>query len=465
MKRNTILLFVAFCLGIVEGNAQYTVLHKFNGINGAMPEGTLTLAGKKLYGMTSLGGAYNLGCIFSIDTTGNNYKDMYDLNSTSGDEPLGALTIIGNKLYGMTFHGGTDGFGDIFSIDTNGVGFKILLDFNSTNGSFPYGDLTLSGNKLYGMTDYGGIYNWGCIFSIDTNGSDYKKIFDFNGTNGLGPLGSLTISGKMLYGITHGGGIYALGTIFSIDTNGNGYRDLLDFNDTNGGEPYYTTLVLSRGTLYSMTQTGGVNNRGCVFGIDTNGTHYKDLFDFDCTNGQYPLGSLILSGSVLYGMTYQSNCGLGNIFSIDTNGDGFINLYELEDTNGIDPTGSLIISGNTLYGMTGEGGIAEYGVIFSFKDTSITTSIKELSTTPALINVFPNPSNGIFTIKFLGTQNFVSGNIEVYNVMGQKVFSQFNIQNSTFNIDHSGQPDGVYLYRVISKNGDFVGEGKLVIEK
>jgi hypothetical protein len=80
------------------------------------------------------------------------------------------------------------------------------------------------------------------------------------------------------------------------------------------------------------------------------------------------------------------------------------------------------------------------------------------------VKVFPNPNNGIFTIQTLGTQNFVPATVEIYNVLGGKVYSQFNIQNSTINIDLTGRPGGIYLYRILSQSGTLVGSGKFIIE-
>ncbi len=111
-----------------------------------------------------------------------------------GAYPYGDLTISVNKMYGMTSEYGLmgNGFGNVFSIDTNGRGYKELYDFGDTNG-FPEGNLTLAGNKLYGMTR-AAWYGNGNIFSIDTNGSGYKDLFDFYDSEGINPYVSLTLS-------------------------------------------------------------------------------------------------------------------------------------------------------------------------------------------------------------------------------------------------------------------------------
>jgi uncharacterized repeat protein (TIGR03803 family) len=314
----------------------------------------------------------------------------------------------------MTEEGGLNSEGVIFSIDTDGNGYKDLLDFNYTNGEYPYGSLTLSKGKLFGMTREGGAMNNGCIFSIDTNGNDYKDLLDFTGTNGGSPFGSLALSGNKLFGMTDLN--FTDGNIFSIDTNGSGYNVLFNFNGYNGFDPQ-GDLILVGSKLYGMTLQGGVNGYGVIFSMDTNGN--------DCTVKV-----------------------------------AFNNRVNPQGANSV---GNLTLSGNILYGMTKLGGVNGYGVIFKL-DTNSTTSINNLTPASASINVYPNPSNGIFK---LGIRNYELGmncQVEIYNVLGEKVYSQFNIQHPTFNIDLSGQANGVYFYRVLTENGELLGEGKVVIE-
>jgi len=169
------------------------------------------------------GGTNNDGNIFSIDTNGNGYRDLFDFSGSNGANPNGSLIILRNKLFGMAGNGGANSHGNIFSIDTNGNAFKDLLDFSGSSGSHPggapEGSLNFYGNILYGMASGGGA-NDGNIFSLDTNGNNYKDLFDFSSSNGQSPYGDLTISANILYGTTSGGGSNKWGTVFSFkDTN------------------------------------------------------------------------------------------------------------------------------------------------------------------------------------------------------------------------------------------------------
>ncbi len=83
------------------------------------------------------------------------------------------------------------------------------------------------------------------------------------------------------------------------------------------------------------------------------------------------------------------------------------------------------------------------------------------------ISVYPNPSNGKFVVT-LSYAELVSASqpiIEVYNVLGAKVYSETLKQVQGDNdINLSNQPAGVYIYRVFSATGTPISEGKLVIE-
>ena len=58
----------------------------------------------------------------------------------------------------------------------------------------------------------------------------------------------------------------------------------------------------------------------------------------------------------------------GNVFSINTNGTGITNLvnFGIGGSPGAFPHGSLLFSNNVLYGMTAGGGANGQGVIFSY---------------------------------------------------------------------------------------------------
>ncbi len=155
------------------------------------------------------------------------------------------------------------------------------------------------------------------------------------------------------------------GLIFSIDTNGTRFKDVHDFNNTKGGYPV-GSLIRSGTVLYGMTESGGLNNLGCVFSVDTNGSTYADIHDFLGPDGANPWGSLIQWGTSLYGMTWMGGANdSGCVFSIQTNGTGYTDIFDMTKPTGVFPYGDLVISGNELFGMNNAGGPDNIGTIFS----------------------------------------------------------------------------------------------------
>lgn len=128
------------------------------------------------------------------------------------------MILSGSTLYGLTYSGGTSGKGTVFSVNTDGTGFHNLFSFNGADGANPNGDLTLIGSTLFGMTESGGSSGLGTIFSINTDGADFKNLLSFNGADGANPCGSLTPIGSTLYGMTSSGGDDNDGVVFSLTT-------------------------------------------------------------------------------------------------------------------------------------------------------------------------------------------------------------------------------------------------------
>ncbi len=95
----------------------------------------------------------------------------------------------------------------------------------------------------------------------------------------------------------------------------------------------------------------------------------------------------------------------------------------------------------------------------------------EQSTNSEFFTVSPNPSNGIFNLKMTGFSNFKVNNLEVFNVLGEKVYQSANFQmsgSSSFQIDLSSQPAGIYLIslsNVDKENKTSVKTGRLIIQK
>jgi uncharacterized repeat protein (TIGR03803 family)/YD repeat-containing protein len=155
-----------------------------------------------LYGMTTDGGQdaqgqpANNGIVFSYDLNPgdpNPYKVLHYFQgeaslANDGVNPDGSVTVIGNKLYGVTTGGGTHNQGIFFSMNLDGSDYQIPFNFYDTagtsvvpavtEGAHPIDSLTPQVHPdgsitFYGLTQEGGTadsstnpHGAGVIFAI-----------------------------------------------------------------------------------------------------------------------------------------------------------------------------------------------------------------------------------------------------------------------------------------------------------
>jgi uncharacterized repeat protein (TIGR03803 family) len=355
----------------------FTILHTFTFFDGSFPMAGLVLSGGVLFGTTWNGGTSFDGTIFSINTDGSGFTNFY--NFTGGDDgsaPKAALTLSGEVLYGTASAGGSNGFGTVFSIQTGGTGFTNLYNFTGGAGGLnPQTTLYLTNNILYGTTEYGGASGNGIMFALNADGPGFTNLYSFTGSDdGGNPAGGLV--GDTLYGTTVNGGTDGYGVLFAINPNGTGLTNLYSFTPPNnkpseanpdGANPM-ANLILSSNVLYGTTENGGSAGNGTVFAVNTDGTGFTNLYSFTVrSDGAEPVGNVILSGGTLYGTTqYGGESDRGTVFSINIDGSDFTILYRFTNQpDGANPVTGLTLSGNTLYGTTEHGGNYDDGTLFA----------------------------------------------------------------------------------------------------
>jgi len=95
----------------------------------------------------------------------------------------------------------------------------------------------------------------------------------------------------------------------------------------------------------------------------------------------------------------------------------------------------------------------------SWTYTPTANGVSEVSSFKGQISVYPNPGNGMYTIR--STEPLPIGSIEVYNLLGEKVYST-TVSGSLATLDITTLAKGMYLYKVISTQGELITMGKLV---
>jgi uncharacterized repeat protein (TIGR03803 family) len=381
MKKMKWAVLTVFLLLVLPLRAGINFLYQFSGtaIDGSSPNG-LVLSGTTLYGITQgvINAGSENGTIYKIETDGTGFTLLHTFvgGADDGKLPVGSMILSGGTLYGTTIYGGAYDRGTISTINTDGTGSALLHDFTgSTDRRLAgIGGLVLSGATLFGTTSTEGDYKCGTLFKIGTDGKDFTVLHTFDYNDGLFPRGSLIVSGTTLYGMTEG--VYhnqsLRGTIFQIESNGGGFAVLHEF--TGGaadGERPFGDLLLFDSTLYGMTMQGGDHDLGTIFKLEKDGSGFALLHEFagGPGDGKNPHGSLIISGSTLYGMTWGGGEGMtGTIFEMQTDGTGFALLYGFgRHDSAASPEGTPLLQNSTLYGVVNFGSIwgRGEGVIFS----------------------------------------------------------------------------------------------------
>ncbi len=357
----------------------------------------------KLYGMTKFGGNFNNGVLFSYDIQNATFEKEFDfIGPSTGYSPESSLIQANNdKLYGMTTLGGANNMGVIFefNIATNLVSTK--FEFNgSANGSNPYGSLTMAASGLlYGMTIAGGTLDFGVLFEFNTETNVFTKKFEFDDAlHGSIPQGSLVYaSDGYLYGMTQAGGSDSQGVIFRFDPVLNACTNLLNFNGSdNGRYPFGSLIQTSNGKLYGMTRLGGLTNNGVLFNFDPDTEIYTKMIDFTTTpNGSYPQGSLMMaSDGMIYGLAYSGGTNNnGVLFQYNPVTGVYTKKFDFDNVlHGSNPVGSLTEASNGfLYGATTYGGINNKGVLFEYNPAT-NSCVKKLDFAGASNGSYPNGS-------------------------------------------------------------------------
>ncbi len=177
-------------------------------------------------------------------------------------------------------------------------------------------------------------------------------------------------SGNIIYGTARTGGDSDKGTVFKMNTDGSGFMVLHSFTGGGGAQNPYDGVVLSGNMLYGMTFAGG-DISGTIFAINTNGTGFTNLYKF---NGGNPVNGLIISGNNLYGATWGGGFwGRGAVFKANIDGTSITNLYSFfgGSSEGANPQARLVLVGDTLYGTTQNGGPENIGTVFAINTNGL----------------------------------------------------------------------------------------------
>jgi len=272
----------------LDKTGTYSVLHSFTGgaDGGYSATGLILDAAGNLYG-TASEGAFGTGVVFKLDTT-NAETVLYSfMGGTDGAYPSGALLrdAAGN-LYGTASLGGAFNQGVVFKVDTLGNETVLYSFTGGADGGSPGGGVvTDASGNLYGTAAAGGITKGICakgipagcgvVFKLDPSGNEtVLHTFTGRADGGFPSSGVIRDAAGNLYGEAALGGTattsacsntIGCGVVFKLDTS-NVETVLHNFDERDGRNPAGGLVQDSAGNLYGTTEIGGSKqNFGVVF--------------------------------------------------------------------------------------------------------------------------------------------------------------------------------------------------------
>ena len=294
------------------------ILHDF-GVSATdgniVPSPLLKDTAGNLYGMTSAGGAHNMGTVFRLSPTSTGgFKEtvLYSFKggSLDGALPQGPLVrdSAGN-LYGVTesgginatvcsFSGGPPGCGVIFKLTPSSTGIwteTVLHHFTGADGGNSFAGMVQDrmGN-FYGVTSVGGSTGLGVVYKLSLTSTGWREtvIHSFTGNaDGAAPFmfeTALTLDGLgNIYGSTYQGGAAGAGVVFKLTPQASGTwteKILYTFKGgADGSEPATGVILDKRGNVYGTTWKGGTQpGSGTVFELSAANDYAKTvLHDFN----------------------------------------------------------------------------------------------------------------------------------------------------------------------------------------
>jgi len=245
--------------------------------------------------------------------------------------------------------------------------FTVIHNFgNGTDGSQPNGAIYEdSTGNIYGATSNGGMSGVGVIYKIDQNGNE-TILHNFDPIQGNSPNAGLAFfNGTWLFGITQFGGSNQDGTVFAQQVSPPAFKNVHSFSGSDGQYPVGTLVVSADGaTAYGVTSSGGLREQGEVYQIDKSG-NVTVLYSFEgIPDGSLPNAGLLLDSSrFLYGTTAAGGVfRAGTFFRIIPT---YADIYDFQFTTGGEPNSTPIADGMAnAYGTTGTGGSGGGGVLY-----------------------------------------------------------------------------------------------------
>jgi uncharacterized repeat protein (TIGR03803 family) len=211
---------------IVKGSGTVTTLASFNNSNNtsAIPKGGVTVdAQGNLFGTTYNGGTGQIGTVWELPSGSHSIITLATFNGANGGLPQGAVTVASNgNIYGTAWALGPGGQGTVWELVKNTGTITVLGSFTNDTGGYPYGSVLVnSQGDVFGTAAYGGAGDSGTLWEIVKGSGTVTTLANFNTdlTGGI-PEGGLTLNAQGdIVGTAQTGGTDGYGTVWEFTPN------------------------------------------------------------------------------------------------------------------------------------------------------------------------------------------------------------------------------------------------------
>jgi len=400
----------------------------------------------------------------SLTTAGVYYDSLLSINAC---DSVCQLTLTVNPTY---FYAETDTICDNGSLlwhgstyTTAGVYYDSLLSMNACDSVY---QLTLTVNPSYYFVEqdticYADSLIWQWISVIYYSVSD-TLFANYNSINGCDSIYELKLIVNLPYyfveqdTICFGDSLLWQGNYYSVTGTYN-----VNYNSINGCDSVYQ-LILTVNPTYFYVETDTICNNDSLFWhgsiFTTAGVYYDSLLSINGCDSVYQLNFTVNPKPISFVILGDTNVIELQTETYNVNFDSTL-IYSWNINNGIILSYPSSNSAEIQWGNYGSGLVSaistnQFGCNSDTVNLHITIGAigMQESTLNKNINIFPNPSKGIFNYEI--SVLFSNTTLKVYNSIGDCVFvKEIKAIKSILKgeIDLSKFPKGVYYLRIESE--------------
>ncbi len=419
---------------------------------------------------TSAGGAYS---VYACDIDGDGDMDVLSASesddkiawyeNTDGNGTFGTQQIILNTAYEATsvFACDIDGDGDLDLISGSRDGKVSWFENTDGNGTFGTQQVITSSGGWLASVYAADIDNDGDIDIISGSiGFGNNTIEWYENTDGQGNFGSpqpIITSSNRAY------------SVFLCDIDGDNDNDIIAaIADINGIVWYENTD--GQGTFGAQQVINdSVAGPFSVYACDIDGDGDMDVLSASHNDNKIAWYKNVGGGNFDFQHIITTNAiGANSVYACDIDGDGDIDVLSASDDDKIawyeNTDGNGTFGTQQVISTLANGPMSVYAcdidndgdndvLSASWFDSEIAwyennsgTYINIINNLP-LISIYPNPTNGVFSIKAKNIEK-----IEIVNIKGQSI-KQIEVNGKINSIDMYLQTKGIYFVKVVSSIG------------